>query len=515
VIEREILRSASALGAAIPRARLDRAVAEGSRSDAPVHADLWADALVALAKHDRVAALKVLRRAATGPDSPRRSAALRGIGALEDRKAEREVLRAMASDDPAVFAEAACAAVRIDAEGAIGTLVERLSTGPHIRAAARALALAGPRAVSQLIAALPTTRGEEAILATAVASRRSMAGSVRAARVLARLGPEGCAGALARYGDLGYRARNAIARAFATVSLKTGRSIDRAVVLEAMELTVQYAETLVSALVTSPPGGLLRAELRHRINETGARVLDLAATMGNRARLARARVALARDGRQREDALELLENVLPRELAARTVAVIDALIADRRRSASGASGAQPEGQVGDRAAPSERPVKFDGWLEKCAQFDEGTLPSADPMSSALENLLVLRDSSLFAGLSGEELFPVAEIAEPVMVPAGEAAVREGDPGDALFVVVSGTFSVVKGDSKIREITRGGTFGELALLDGEPRAASVIAKSDGRLLRIPRAEFEALLDESPELSRGVIRTLLGHLRRTSG
>jgi CRP-like cAMP-binding protein len=156
-------------------------------------------------------------------------------------------------------------------------------------------------------------------------------------------------------------------------------------------------------------------------------------------------------------------------------------------------------------------VKFDGWLEKCAQFDEGALPSDDPMASVLEKVIVLRDSSLFAGLSGEELFPVAEIAEPVMIPAGAFAVREGDPGDALFVVVSGTFSIRKGATKLHEIARGGIFGELSLLDGAPRAASVKAESDGRLLRIPRAEFEALLDESPELSRGVIRTLLGHLR----
>ncbi|HSN97771.1 MAG TPA: cyclic nucleotide-binding domain-containing protein, partial [Candidatus Nanopelagicales bacterium] len=55
------------------------------------------------------------------------------------------------------------------------------------------------------------------------------------------------------------------------------------------------------------------------------------------------------------------------------------------------------------------------------------------------------------------------------------------------------------------------FGEVALLDGAPRAATVKAMSEGKVLRIPRAEFEALLDESPELSRGVIRTLLGHLR----
>jgi CRP-like cAMP-binding protein len=55
------------------------------------------------------------------------------------------------------------------------------------------------------------------------------------------------------------------------------------------------------------------------------------------------------------------------------------------------------------------------------------------------------------------------------------------------------------------------FGEAALLDGAPRSASVEAVTEVDLLRIGRAEFEALLDERPEVARGVIRTLLSHLR----
>jgi CRP-like cAMP-binding protein len=106
---------------------------------------------------------------------------------------------------------------------------------------------------------------------------------------------------------------------------------------------------------------------------------------------------------------------------------------------------------------------------------------------------------------------VAEIAATTAVGPGEVVVREGDPGDALFVVVDGRFEVKKADRVLHTIEKGAVFGELALLDGAPRAATVVASSGGKLLRIPRAEFEALLDESPELARGVIRTLLGHLR----
>ena len=139
---------------------------------------------------------------------------------------------------------------------------------------------------------------------------------------------------------------------------------------------------------------------------------------------------------------------------------------------------------------------------------------SDPMLSVLEKVLALSSSSLFAGLAGEELYPVAEIAQPTAVARGNVVVREGDPGDALFVVMDGRFEIKKGEKTLRSIERGAVFGELALLDGAPRAATIVASDDGTLLRIPREQFEALLDESPELARGVIRTLLGHLRGTS-
>src|SRR5262249_41983704 len=148
------------------------------------------------------------------------------------------------------------------------------------------------------IAALPTTRGERAVLPTAVASDGSVAGTIRAARVLARLGPEGCARALTRYGELGYRARNAIARSFAAIERRGEKTINRDSVIEAMELTVEYAEGLVAGLGRAQ-NGLLGAELRHRISETGARVLDLASAVGDRALIAHARSALTKGARRR------------------------------------------------------------------------------------------------------------------------------------------------------------------------------------------------------------------------
>ena len=186
--------------------------------------------------------------------------------------------------------------------------------------------------------------------------------------------------------------------------------------------------------------------------------------------------------------------MLPQGIAGRTVALLEL-----------------RGDGGARASPLGARPAFDGWLEKCRKFDAGELGSDDPMSTVLEKLVVLREAPLFAGLSGEELYPVGEIAQRVALAPGDAVVRQGDPGDALFVVASGTLRVVKDGHPLRELARGAVFGEVALLDGAPRAATVEALTDAEVLRVPRSEFEGLLDESPEIARAVIRMLLGYLR----
>jgi CRP-like cAMP-binding protein len=87
--------------------------------------------------------------------------------------------------------------------------------------------------------------------------------------------------------------------------------------------------------------------------------------------------------------------------------------------------------------------------------------------------------------------------EPRPVKAGETVVRQGDPGDCYYVVRSGRFGVARKDAHgkvqvLSELARGAVFGEEALLLDSPRNASVIALSDGLVMRLAHAEFEALL-----------------------
>jgi hypothetical protein len=199
--------------------------------------------------------------------------------------------------------------------------------------------------------------------------------------------------------------------------------------------------------------------------------------------------------------LELVETVLPSPLGAE-VATFLALVVDLAASRSFDTPVQRE------AGPV---TPLSGWLEKVSRHCENTLPSTDPMASILDRVVLLKGVGLFSELSGEELYPVAEIATAERRSAGDVVVEQGAPSDALYVVVHGTLEVVRDGQPVAVLQAPQTFGELGVLDAEPRAATVRAKTEVELLRVPREELEILLDESPELSRAIIRTLLGYVR----
>jgi len=121
---------------------------------------------------------------------------------------------------------------------------------------------------------------------------------------------------------------------------------------------------------------------------------------------------------------------------------------------------------------------------------------------------------LFAGLSQNHLRRVASLTQVSSYNAGRVIVKRGDPGKAFYVIVEGEAKVVKGKivtaRRETQLGPGDFFGELSLLDGEPRAASVIASSPLTTIRIERAAFRRLLREEPDLA---LKILEGMARRT--
>lgn len=116
---------------------------------------------------------------------------------------------------------------------------------------------------------------------------------------------------------------------------------------------------------------------------------------------------------------------------------------------------------------------------------------------------------LFAQVTEPALAAVAAggVAE---VPAGQVLAQAGDPGFGMFVVLDGTVVVERGDLHL-DIDRGGFFGELALLvPDSPRIARVRAKTDARVLAVPRETFDLLLDTEPSFTRALLTELAARL-----
>jgi len=140
---------------------------------------------------------------------------------------------------------------------------------------------------------------------------------------------------------------------------------------------------------------------------------------------------------------------------------------------------------------------------------------ADPAKS-LSPLELLRSVPLFSDLEEGELERFSQVAVPRAFPPATRVFHEGDHSDACYIVRSGSFRVTREHSDGRAITLatlgpGDIFGELAMLDGEVRSASVEALSDGELLALPAGEVRALLSRHPEITVKLIAALVRRLR----
>jgi CRP-like cAMP-binding protein len=135
--------------------------------------------------------------------------------------------------------------------------------------------------------------------------------------------------------------------------------------------------------------------------------------------------------------------------------------------------------------------------------------------STVEKVLFLKSVDLFARVAGEELSAVAAITNVIEQDAGEVVFREGDVGDALFIVVAGEVRIQSlGVSEDLAVLRERqVFGEMALLDDDPRSATATAKTDVRLLRVEREDFRELLVEKPDIALGIIQVLTKRLRES--
>lgn len=147
-------------------------------------------------------------------------------------------------------------------------------------------------------------------------------------------------------------------------------------------------------------------------------------------------------------------------------------------------------------------------LDRAVMFDE-VATTITKVEGAREStvgdttwLANLARHDAFRKLSSEKLAALLMRLEPRVVKRGDVVIHQNDMGDTYFIVKAGRFSVVRNqDGKqevLNELGEGSVFGEESLISGAPRNASVVAATDGILMRLGRADFETLL-KAPLLS----------------
>jgi hypothetical protein len=137
--------------------------------------------------------------------------------------------------------------------------------------------------------------------------------------------------------------------------------------------------------------------------------------------------------------------------------------------------------------------------------------------TTIEKMMLIRQVPIFADLKPEDLEELASVVEERRIDQGKDVFREGDPGDAVYLIVKGTVRVFTGgdgerpERVLSELGPGACIGEMAVLDASPRSATVRALERTRTLRVPGEGFKRVMSERPEMSQAIVAELVKRMR----
>lgn len=123
----------------------------------------------------------------------------------------------------------------------------------------------------------------------------------------------------------------------------------------------------------------------------------------------------------------------------------------------------------------------------------------------------LASLDMFSALSKKELAAIDRLMTPIDVKAGKEFIKEGSIGREAFIIIDGDASVWHKNRLVASVGRGAIMGEIALLAGTPRSATVRAETDMTLEVLNRNEFSQLIDDSPGLARKLLTATMKRIR----
>ncbi len=492
-----------ALAALAPAGEARERLAAFVASDDPGLRAAAVEALWTLGEEGQRLARPGLERTLAGTSPPERREAARLVGRLGSQLALGKLSELLADPDSSVRALACASAAQLRPPELLEPLFHLLQDRATRRAAREALAAYGDEAVGP---------------AWAILDDRSQPLPLRleVPRLLRYIGTAEAAAALL-YSNI---QDDAFLRYRIGLSLSRWREqnpelpVDQVRVREAIgrriDAYLHYLPVWADVRAGLGERALLSRALADRLDqslEVVFRLLGL--VLSHRALLGAHRRFVGADARERAQAVELLDSLLDDELRRRLVPVLEG---NHRHPLHPIAG-QP-GRLAERLDDLAR--SRDVLLAALARSARRSLPGGDVdevsvSTLGLEKMLLLEGVDIFAGCSVDDLSALAAIAVERRFAPGEVVYREGEPGDALYVIVEGSVRIDKGGREVLTVGARETIGFVSLMDGAPRPADAVAASPLRCLVLGRGDFLDLVADRPELLKGVFSGLSGHLR----
>jgi CRP-like cAMP-binding protein/HEAT repeat protein len=497
-------------------------------------------ALIGLLKyHDTPLAEQSLDRLLVSPVTTDRILAAQALGEVdrtEFLQAHQTLLR---DPDSSVRREALQSAGKTRQLGLYPFLIEACAWPETSRAAAQALINIGEDALADV----------EAAFTEPDAPRQRL---LKLAKVLGRVGgPRAQALLVSRIDSPDSELRSEILNALSECNY---RAKDKSEIYIAIKAEIQWAAWVFAAqadLGDNNKTALLSRTLRQFIAQTRERVLLLLSFVFDRRSILRVREAwLTGLSSQLAYALEIIDTQLPAEWKPIVMPLLEDLSPQEQLHRLVSIHPQAQQTSEDRLRALIGGIEgqqFTNWMQACAIYTAAQLSAQscyeairnvstesddlirntacwaldrlstnikegnNPMLSTIEKVLILKTVEMFSQTPEDVLADVANLLEEIEVSEGETIFKKDDLGDSMYVIVDGKVRVHDGERLLNFLGERDVFGEMALLDPEPRLASVTAEEPTRLFRLDQSPFYQLIAERPEVATGILRVLTRHLR----
>jgi ATP/ADP translocase len=247
---------------------------------------------------------------------------------------------------------------------------------------------------------------------------------------------------------------------------------------------------------------LLVRAISYELRQSAERMLLLLAQRFDTAAILHIRDSfLAGDERHRANALEMLEAVLPNALAKRVTGAMDRAFVSTIKTSGHPSIIALKEIAGN--------TFYHEWTRNVANYFASDNQAIMPQ--LFERVALLHQVDLFSGTPDAVLSTIAAAMEEIHVSADTQIITKGELGTCLYIITRGSVQVHDGEHVLAKLGERAVVGELALLDPEPRSASVTSLEETTLLRLDWEVFYDLMTDNVEIARGALATLARRIR----